>query len=464
MPLTLQLVNEATLPDGGPVSIQISGKRGIDIGRATHLDWTLPDSTRYISSKHCEIRYKDGGYWLHDVSTNGTFVNGASNRIHEPHRLQHGDRFLVGQYIVAVTVDGEEDRGDAPRQQAAPIAPAPIQGPADQGWWANEGDVPPPIDAKQLKPARAHAAVNPDFLDWAADVPAPLLESPRPHVPSPPTKPISGPLRSDMDWADGPPSHIPEPSPAPPPAPAPRRPGPLGAEPQPPVLFEAQGDAVVDLAPPPRPQAVPPPEPTPRPASLVGNGAAAATFIAQLAKAANVPEDLFTQKDPAALATEIGTVLRVLVENLMQLLNARQQAKRLAHSSQHTMVQALDNNPLKFSPSSHDALRIMFGPSHSGYLDAKRAIDQGFADLKSHQIKTYAAMQHALSMIMGDLDPKKIAEQNEGKGGVGLRQLRKARLWDVYEARWDAKVGRKGGEPVEAFMRYFAESYDREGG
>jgi predicted component of type VI protein secretion system len=74
-------------------------------------------------------------------------------------------------------------------------------------------------------------------------------------------------------------------------------------------------------------------------------------------------------------------------------------------------------------------------------------------------------MQHALAMVMGDLDPKKIAEQNEGKRGVSnLRALRKAKLWDEFEARWDAKVGRKGGEPIEAFMRYFAEFYDREGG
>src|SRR5260370_10356780 len=36
--------------------------------RSTHLDWTLPDPSRSISSKHCEIRFRDGGYWLHDVS------------------------------------------------------------------------------------------------------------------------------------------------------------------------------------------------------------------------------------------------------------------------------------------------------------------------------------------------------------------------------------------------------------
>src|SRR5262249_18127335 len=104
MPLTLQLVNETTLPDGGPVSFQLSGKCAIDIGRAADLDWTLPDPTRFISNKHCEIRYKDGGYWLHDVSTNGTFLNGADHRMQAPHRLRNGDRFTVGHYRVAVTL------------------------------------------------------------------------------------------------------------------------------------------------------------------------------------------------------------------------------------------------------------------------------------------------------------------------------------------------------------------------
>ena len=69
MALHLRIENETTLPDGGPVSITVNGKRGIDIGRDSHLDWTLPDPTRYISSKHAEIRYREGAYWLHDVSS-----------------------------------------------------------------------------------------------------------------------------------------------------------------------------------------------------------------------------------------------------------------------------------------------------------------------------------------------------------------------------------------------------------
>src|SRR5438445_617649 len=60
MALTLRIENEAKLPDGGPVSITVTGRRSIDIGRDTHLDWTLPDPSRHISGKHCEVRYREG--------------------------------------------------------------------------------------------------------------------------------------------------------------------------------------------------------------------------------------------------------------------------------------------------------------------------------------------------------------------------------------------------------------------
>ena len=46
-------------------------------------------------------------------------------------------------------------------------APAPNY----QELWANDGSVPPPIDRAALKPPKARSSNNPDFLDWAADVP-----------------------------------------------------------------------------------------------------------------------------------------------------------------------------------------------------------------------------------------------------------------------------------------------------
>jgi type VI secretion system protein ImpI len=88
---------------------------------------------------------------------------------------------------------------------------------------------------------------------------------------------------------------------------------------------------------------------------------------------------------------------------------------------------------------------------------------QGFEDLKSHQIKTYSAMQHALTLLLAELDPQTIDRTTEAEGGIAaLMVSRKAKLWDAYVARWQAKVRREGSGPVDSFMLLFADCYDRD--
>src|SRR3954454_20547216 len=123
MVLRFNIENESNLPDGGPVSFTVTGRRSVDIGRDRHLDWTLPDPARTISGKHCEVHFRDGGYWLHDVSTNGTFLNGADQRLRGPHRLRDGDRVVFGHYIIGVALDSD----DGMAADAGPVqAPAPM--------------------------------------------------------------------------------------------------------------------------------------------------------------------------------------------------------------------------------------------------------------------------------------------------------------------------------------------------
>jgi len=72
---------------------------------------------------------------------------------------------------------------------------------------------------------------------------------------------------------------------------------------------------------------------------------------------------------------------------MRQLLSARLQAKRIARMSNQTSIEALNNNPLKFSPTSDDALRIMFGPP-TAVTSMRAARSRSFGDLKEHQIRT----------------------------------------------------------------------------
>ncbi|MFJ5370654.1 type VI secretion system-associated FHA domain protein TagH, partial [Bosea sp. CER48] len=175
------------------------------------------------------------------------------------------------------------------------------------------------------------------------------------------------------------------------------------------------------------------------------------------------PQSLSWQ-DPGAFAEQLGGLMRLVAEELKALLAARAESKRMARSSNQTMIQAQDNNPLKFSPTVDDALQLIFGQPRSGYLDARRAFDESFRDLKAHQIKTYSAMQQALRLLVDDLDPQAIAEGTASEGGLGsLIGSRKARMWEAYVARWDAKTAPYENGLVDAFLIYFAECYDRGG-
>jgi type VI secretion system protein ImpI len=105
----------------------------------------------------------------------------------------------------------------------------------------------------------------------------------------------------------------------------------------------------------------------------------------------------------------------------------------------------------------------MFSVQSRSYLDAERAFAQGFDDLKKHQIKTYVAMQRAVTLLMKDVDPHAIETALESDRGLaGMIGSRKARLWDIYIARWQAHAQRHDNGILDTFMDYFARCYEGE--
>jgi type VI secretion system protein ImpI len=455
--LQLSIENETSLPDGGPIDIMVSGQRGLDIGRDQHLDWTLPDPSRHVSGKHCEIRCRDGGYWVHDVSTNGTFLNGSEGRLPAPHRLCSGDRLQIGHYLIAVVVKGDDI--DAP---AAPVAsPA-----APSDFWRDTEDAAPPLDQADRRFAADRRPVHSDFLDWSVDLVAAGGTSDAAATPMHQDTPHGA--DDDLSWARGAPSAQAPQDPAPQ-VPAPRRPVWVSSEPaapwnaSKPAGSEAEPRAPHGIAAPASTHEAVSPEAAvdhaPRPAAAAAP--VATDFVRLVAQGAQVPDTVFAQ-EADELAQQLGALIRLVVDHVKQLLNARLQAKRLARMSSHTMIEALDNNPLKFSPNVEEALRLMFGSVSNAYLGPHAALAHSFEDIKAHQLSTYAAMQQALSMLMEDLDPEAIDKDTAVEDGLaGVMRSRKAQLWDAYLARWQAKTRGRTRGMVDLFMLHFGECYDR---
>ena len=126
MTLVLRIENFDRLETGGPTWIQLDG-HGCSVGRRPAMDWTLPDPSKIISSHHFDVHFRDGAYFIEDLSTNGTFVDGrGGHRIEGQLHLKGGERLIVGHYVIAVDV---QLAAAAPGAGAVPGADAPSGGP-----------------------------------------------------------------------------------------------------------------------------------------------------------------------------------------------------------------------------------------------------------------------------------------------------------------------------------------------
>src|SRR5437762_12554926 len=88
---------------------------GGTIGRSADNDWVLPDPLRYVSAHHARVSFREGGYVLEDLSTNGVYVNDGERALGKagPHALQNGDLLRFGDYQVSVVIDVEGQQAAA---------------------------------------------------------------------------------------------------------------------------------------------------------------------------------------------------------------------------------------------------------------------------------------------------------------------------------------------------------------
>jgi len=398
--LCLRITNMSSLPDGGPLEVTATPDQILEVGRDSGIGWSLPDPRRFISGRHMEFRHEKGQWWLYDISTNGTFVNGSASRVKSPHPLHPGDRLQVGHYTVEASLH------DGPGRQ--PSAGASRDGMQADIWGAGPAASPPP-------------------------------QQPPPAAPSEP--PFQARPAVDI-WGSG---HV---QPDPPP-------GPSDAAPVPPAAAQPLPGYGPGTTPPDGPV----PGPGPSAAPPAPGGADPDMVLDAIAAAAGLPEGSLSRGNPLETATEIGRALHAMSEELSTLLQARAVARRSVRSGQVTMIGREDNNPLKFMPTPDQALSAMFGPPRPGFQRGGEAIRAAFADIKGHQYATHAAIQPALARLLEDLAPETIEARVKSSG---LLQNRRAKAWDVFVERWDAKAQSHENGMLDVFLAYFAEAYDQQ--
>lgn len=284
--------------------------------------------------------------------------------------------------------------------------------------------VPPPtlppapsVTPRALPPASESAhPVLPTRFDWQVN---PAARPSATLTSEAITPPRAAPPPVDFELGTSQPHPLPAGavSPLAPPAPAPV----ATAAPTPPAVAPAHPAAPAAFSP-----VVPP-----QPAQSVAGADNAALWQA-FCEGAGIDPAMLPGLNPA-LMRDVGGVLRAAVEGTLQLIAVRATTKHELRANV-TVIQARNNNPLKFSPDASSGIEQLLRPTMRGFLAGPAAMTDAMNDLVGHSIGTVAGMRSALEGMLGRFAPQQLESKMVGQSLLDsvLPMNRKAKLWELY--------------------------------
>jgi type VI secretion system FHA domain protein len=401
----------------GAARRKVFGVEGGSIGRLPDNDWVLADP--YVSGRHAIIRFIDGSFYIEDTSRNGVFVNSPDAQIvrGRPHLINSGDRILIDPYEIEARITADE----RPPHGGRPPIESPFLAPDESFPDPSLGAVPAdPFDAlglhSQPPPVPSKGVSSPELAGGS-----PLWS----HYKPPAVESDAPPELIPANWEDS--------SVSIPPA--------VGARPSPPP----------SVAPAPSQSR---PEPARRDSPPVTDSLSALFHAAGLKEGAVSPD----------VARELGTIFRVVVSGVMDVLKARQQTKDQFGLGMTTFKRA-DNNPLKFSADVEDALHNLFVKrQNTAYLGPVDAFEDAFEDMRNHQIAMLVGVRVAFEAMLSEFHPDHLQEQfdRQVKKGALVSMPARLRYWELYR-EWIHDMVRDADTSFrELFGDEFARAYEEQ--
>jgi type VI secretion system protein len=429
----------------GQVS-EISLETGVmAIGRGPDNDWVLPDPERLVSSRHCLIQYREGHYCITDNSTNGVeLVNtGLRLRRGNSEALQDGEIIRIGDYEIQVRIYFE-------MRQLATELHNDDSFDSFEALMGRPGRAVPSASATAHLPDGKTQDTFPDLFDFLAPSSVPPATR-SDHVPAeshdfrPPT-PLarhapgdqprqgfaSGVIPEDWDLlADMPKAQAPSPAVQPDPAPV--------THSAPVVTVE---NPYVD-----EPHALASTEQNPDLLKAFMRGAALGHVRIDSAHA-------------EAQMESIGRSYRLMVEGLIDVLRARSSLKG-EFRLQQTMIQPMENNPLKFAPNADEGLLLLLRHGNQAFMPPDEAIADSFNDLRAHQLAVMAGVEAAIKALLKRFEPAAL-EARMGKPGAlsTLFGSRQAQRWQQFTELY-TQISRETEDDFQVlFGREFSRAYE----
>ena len=169
--------------------------------------------------------------------------------------------------------------------------------------------------------------------------------------------------------------------------------------------------------------------------------------------------DNIEQAQLQTLVPEMSSIINETVTRLIDLLRARTAIKNELRV-QHTMIQMTDNNPLKFSATASDALRVMFSKDRSAFMRPAEAIQDSFDDVSDHQVAVLSGMNAAYETMLNHFNPENLKRHiNAGDSLLGNKN---AKNWSAFEEYYKSLKGDYETTYNELFGEDFARHYEKQ--
>jgi len=438
---------------------QIFTENGGTIGRGASNTWVLDDPERFISTVHSRIVCEAGQYYLVDLSTNGTFYNGASEPIGNGNRVQlrDGDKFMLGDYEFSVLQTGRgtsvytnsDDPFGAGEYASHSSEYGGAQTTFPESFSQHDDPFALPSGFSDNTPLVSMGFEEMDPL--AALDNASRVNRENPFMPSYGSdsqadnadamqQAVSWPNLIPDDW-DG--DEVPfddeqiqdehelslraESKNDIPGGSALRKQFDVAEQRN--AALESENEKLLSdviqlrqkLKNLENKQALPP------------LGGQVSRFDGSLIDALGLGDKKLSEQKKADISATVGLLMRESIAGLMQTLSFRKKIKEEFRINV-TTIQPVENNPLKFSANIEDAIENMFLKDNRAYMHPLDAVREGFHGISEHQVAVLAGIQAAFRGMIERLDPESLEKRFEKYRKTGVIKVgQKGKNWESYK-------------------------------
>ena len=416
MTLRLRIVSDQRRLLGDRSSITFTVDGG-NIGRSADNDWVLPDPLRYVSAHHARVEYRDGQFFLEDLSTNGVFVNDDERPLAKAkpmgHPLTTGDIVRMGDYHIVASVDAQAEQLSKADTGAGQV-PTSIHGlrtigrasaQTDIGAMLNLDDllVPESTQAPTFHPVNAYGQA-------VAQIP----------MPSPATRPLPPPVAA----------------PAPVPTPSPEE--------------EAIERRIARLA----KAAARDPKNGASPAALYDVHSGLQAFC----RGAGVEVERLPPDAQTRLLHLAGQLFREALVGLKDLDRSRNDTRNRYRIELTTEPD--DPRPSLARTAVEDLVIDLFAKHETRKLDAVGWLREAIAEGKAHELAAARATRTAFVEFLDRLDPAELEARFERAARRGkARSADKAQYWELFTTFYRNLIEMPEDHLPHTFVEAFAAAY-----